>query len=223
MASTPTLTPARRAVATALLFLGSAFLAGVSPGPAGVTYRTFGITEGILALLFTYIFTLRRAWIRTPGPLGWLAVGYGTIASAQLLDLLLPPPGVVEWLVVTGLALSAWAALAGRSRKRLMASLASLALLLALLKFSVIPFVWERAGPAAGEAWGLGNLAESVRRLFVDYEPVEPVGQLVGFAAIACWTIATRLLWEDGSETARPREQGVQLVQTDPSSAGDGL
>lgn len=200
MASPLPLTPARRAVAAALLFLASAFLAGVSPGPTGVTYRTFGITEGVLALLFTYILSLRHAWIRSPGITGWLAVGYGTVASAQILELLLPPPGVVEWMVVTGLALSAWAALAGRSRKRLMASMASLAVLLALLKFSVIPFVWERAGPGPGEAWGLGNMAESFRRLFVDYEPIQPIGQILGFVAIACWALATRLLWEAGAE-----------------------
>lgn len=191
----PALTPERRAVAAALLFLGSAALAGIHLAEAGVRYRTFGVVEGVFALLLTYVLLLRGAWVRPPGALGWLPVLYGTVAGAQLLELLLPPPGVIEWVVVFVLALTAWAALSAGTRTRLMASLATLALLLALLRFSVIPVLWERAGPAPGAALGLGDLAESARRLFADYEPMRPAGELVGFAALALWALATRLLW----------------------------
>lgn len=196
MAAAAPLTPARRAVAAALLFLAAGALAGVTLRTEGVEYRTFGLTEGLFALLLTYILLLQGAWRRPPGVTGWLAVAYGTLAGAQILELLFPPPGVVEWVVVTGLALTAWSALSGGPRERLIASLAGLALLLALLNFSVIPALWERAGPAPGEAFGLGDLAENFRRLFVDYRPVRPAGHLVGFAAIACWAAGTRLLWE---------------------------
>lgn len=197
MATAAALTPARRAVLAALLFLGSAALAGVTPLLDGVEYRTFGMVEGLFALLLTYVFLLRGVWPREPGGLGWVPVAYGTIATAQLLALLLPPPGVLQWMVVTGLAFSAFAAFGARSPTRLLGGLGIAAVLLALLNYSVIPFLWIRSGPGPGEAWGLGNLAEGFRRLFVEYEPLGPAGELVGFAALACWAIATALLRAD--------------------------
>lgn len=191
----PALTPERRAVAAALLFLGSATLAGVHLLDGGARYRTGGVVEGIFALLLTYVLLLRGAWVRPAGALGWVAVVYGTAAHAQLLELLLPPPGVIEWLVVAVLALTAWGALTAGTRVRLVASLASLALLLAVLRFSVIPVLWERVGPAPGEAFGLGNAAESVRVLFAERERFRPVGELLGVVALALWAAGTRLLW----------------------------
>ena len=213
MAAAPTLTPARRATAAALLFLGAAALAGLNPGGAAVDYRVFGLTEGLLALLLCYILLVRDIWIRPAGALGWLAIGYGTLANAQLWELLLPPPGVIEWVIVVVLALGAWGALAGGSRQRLLASLAGLALLLALLKFSVVPMLWERVGPAPGEGFGLGNVAEGFRRFFVA-EPPATGGQLLGFAALCCWVLATYLLrpaaeGTEGGETLRARIQRV--------------
>lgn len=196
MAPPEALTPQRRQVAAALLFLGSAALAGMLPGEGGVDYRTFGVVEGVLALLLTYILLLRRVWLPLAGPLGWVAVGYGALATAQCLELLLPPPGIIEWVVVFALSFTLWGALGGGTRRRVVAVLASLALLLALVKFSVVPVLWERAGPAPGEAFGLGSLAEGVRRLFVDYRPVGPLGELVGFASLALWALGTRLLWD---------------------------
>lgn len=197
MAPGPPLTPPRRAVAAALLWLLAGALAGVAPLAAGgVEYRTFGLTEAIFALLVVYALLERGAWRRTPGPLGWAAVAYGAWATAQLLELLFPPPGLLEWVVVTALALTAWSALGGGTRERLIASLASLALLLALLNFSVVPILWERAGPAPGEAFGFGDLAESARQLVAAYRPMRREGQLLGALAIALWAAGTRLLWD---------------------------
>lgn len=198
-----TLTPDRRAVGAAILFLGSAFLAGVNAGVEGLSYRTFGITEAIIALLLTHVFVRRGVWWSPPGVLRWVALAYGAIATAQLLELLLPRPGILEWLVLTGIAFTAWAVVAAGSRSRLLAGLAALALLLALLKFSIIPVLWDRSGPGPGEAWGLGDLAEGLRRLVVDYEPITPGGQLVGAAAIALWAGATRLLWRQATRRAK--------------------
>jgi hypothetical protein len=194
MAAAAALTPARRAVAAALIFLGSAALAGVVLRAGGVTYRAFGMVEGLFALLLVYLFLLRGVWLRPAGGVGWVAVAYGAAATAQLVALLLPPPGIVQWVVVTGLVFSVWAAFAARTPTRLLASIGAVALLLALLDFSVIPFLWVRAGPGPGQAWGLGNLAEGFRRLFVEYEPLRPGGELVGFAAVVLWVAATRLL-----------------------------
>lgn len=195
MAAAPPLTPPRRALAAALLFLGSGALAGMALRPGGTEYRLFGVTEAVFGLFLTFVLLSRGAWLRPAGALGWVAVGYGSWANAQLLELLLPPPGVLEWVVVSALALTGWAALGGGSRERLVAALATLALLLALLNFSVLPVLWERAGPEPGTALGLGDLAESVRRFVADYRPLRPAGQALGGVAIALWALATRLLW----------------------------
>jgi hypothetical protein len=189
------MTVAQRHVAAALAFLASAAVCGVALVPDGVEYRAFGMVEGVFALLLAYLLVFRRAWDRPETLTGWMAVGYGVLASAQAMELLLPPPGMIEWMVVAGIAVTAWGAFSGGTRRRLVFSLASLALLLALLKFSVIPVLWERMGPAAGTGFGLGDMAEGVRRTFADYRPLRPVGQLVGVAGLALWALGTRLLW----------------------------
>jgi hypothetical protein len=192
------MTHAQRHVAAALVFLASAAVAGVALVPEGVEYRAFGMVEGVFALLLSYLLVFRGAWDPPQGVAGWLAVMYGTVAGAQVLELLLPPPGMIEWMVVAGLAVSSWGAFSGGTRRRLIFSLAALALLLAVLKFSVIPVLWARMGPAAGTAFGLGDAAEAVRRTFADYRPLRPAGQLVGFVALALWALGTRLLWPAG-------------------------
>jgi hypothetical protein len=191
------MTAAQRNVAAALVFLASATVAGIALVPEGVEYRAFGMVEGVFALLFTYLLVFRGAWARPAGVAGWVAVAYGTVASAQALELLLPPPGMIEWMVVAALAVTSWGAFSGGTRRRLVFSLATLALLLAVIKFSVIPVLWVRMGPAAGTAFGLGDAAEAVRRTFADYRPLRPGGQLVGFVALALWAAGTRLLWPD--------------------------
>ena len=196
------MTNAQRHVAAALVFLASAAVAGVALVPGGVEYRAFGMVEGVFALLLSYLLVFRGAWDRPQGVTGWLAVMYGTVAGAQVLELLLPPPGMIEWMVVAGLAVTSWGAFSGGTRRRLVFSLAALALLLAVLKFSVIPVLWARLGPAAGTAFGLGDAAEAVRRTFADYRPLRPAGQLVGFVALALWALGTRLLWPEDETSA---------------------
>lgn len=206
------MTTSQRQVAAALVFLASGAVAGVALVPEGVEYRAFGMVEGVFALLLAYLLVYRGAWERPIGATGWIAVAYGTLASAQALELLLPPPGMIEWMVVAGIAVTAWGAFSGGTRRRLIFSLASLALLLAVLKFSVIPVLWARMGPAAGTAFGLGDAAESVRRTFADYRPLRPIGQMVGFFALALWALGTRLLWP---EAAAGREDDRTLVRDD--------
>ncbi len=201
------MTAAQRHVLAALTFLASATVAGIALVPDGVEYRAFGMVEGVFALLFTYLLVFRGAWARPEDATGWIAVVYATIASAQVLELLLPPPGMIEWMVVAGIAVTAWGAFSGGTRRRLVFSLASLALLLAVLKFSVIPVLWTRMGPAAGTAFGLGDVAEAVRRTFADYRPLRPAGQLVGFAALALWALGTRLLWPPDAVPGVPADE----------------
>jgi len=195
MAPALTWTPARRAVAASLLFLAAGVLAGVTPLEHGVEYHLFGIVEGLFALLLAYLLVLRGAWAAPVGLVGWVAVAYGTVATAQVLEFLFPPPGLVQWVVVAGMAITAWSVFSAGTPRRLVASLASLAVILALVRYSVIPVLWTRIGPAQGTAFGLGDLAEGARRLFADWQPTRPAGELLGFAAVCLWALATRLVW----------------------------
>lgn len=197
-----TWTAAQRAVAASLLFLVSAVLAGVVLVEHGVEYHLFGIVEGLFALLLGYLLVLRGAWPSPSGVCGWIVVVYGTVATAQVLEFLFPPPGLVQWVVVAGVAITAWSVFSAGTPRRLVASLASLAVVLALVRYSVIPVLWTHLGPAQGTALGLGNLAEGARRVFADWHPVRPAGELVGFVAVCCWALATRLVWSPtrGSE-----------------------
>lgn len=188
------MTAAQRAVAAALLFLGAAAVAGIAPVETGVQYRTFGIVEGVFALLLTYVLLQRRAWMSPAGVTGWAAVIYGTLATAQIAEFLFPPPGVVEWVVVATLALSGWGALSRGPRRRIVFGLATLSLLMALLRYSVIPVMWG-VGPQPGDLLGVGDMAQGARRVMADYQPIRPAGQLLGFAAMAMWALATRLIW----------------------------
>lgn len=194
----------RRAVAAALLFLLAAVLAGVVPVEHGVEYHVFGIVEGLFALLLAYLLVLRGAWAQPAGVTGWAAVVYGVLATAQVLEFLFPPPGLVQWVVVAGMAITAWSVFSGGTPRRLVASLASLAVILALVRYSVIPMLWTRIGPAEGTAFGLGDLAEGARRIFADWRPVRPAGELLGFAAVCCWALATRLVWSPTPLAAQP-------------------
>jgi hypothetical protein len=188
-------TAAQRAVAAALLFLAAAALAGVAPTDTGIQYRTFGIVEGVFSLLLTYVLLQRRAWTSPAGIPAWAAVVYGTVASAQIAEFLFPPPGVVEWVVVATLALSGWGALSRGPRRRIVFGLATLALLMALLRYSVIPVMWGVGPQPGGDLLGVGDLAQGARRVIADHQPVHASAQLFGFAAMACWALATRLIW----------------------------
>ena len=202
MAAALTWTPARRAVAASLLFLAAGVLAGVTPQEHGVEYHLFGIVEGLFALLLAYLLVLRGAWAAPAGVVGWIAVAYGTVATAQVLEFLFPPPGLVQWVVVTGVAITAWSVFSAGSPRRLVASLASLAVVLALVRYSVIPVLWAHLGPAQGTALGLGNIAEGARRVFADWHPVRPASELIGFVAVCCWALATRLVWAPRPEVS---------------------
>jgi hypothetical protein len=201
------MTPAQRSVAAAVLFAFAAGVAGVAPGADGVRYGVFGAVEGTLALLLVYALCASEIWPRARTPLEWVAVAYGGVATAQLLEFLLPPPGVVEWVVVIGLLFSAGGLFGGGSRRRIVHSLAALAVLLALLRYSVIPFLWT-LGPERGAALGLGSLAESVRTSLAQPRPSGAAAQLLGVVAAALWALATRILWPPAAPAGPPGEAG---------------
>jgi hypothetical protein len=216
---------ARRSVAAALLFLLSAALAGIAPRVAATEYRVFGIAEAVLALYLAWLLSDRRVWPRPRGITGWIAVVYGTVATAHVLHLLLPPPGALQWMVAPAVAVLAIAASALRTRRRIVSVLAAAAFLLAVLDYSVVPHLWRSLGPAAGTAFGLGDAAEAGRRLLVDYQPLRPGGELPGALAIAAWTLATAIAWprrRRRTQAAARDDETVPMLVAAPSEVGRG-
>lgn len=185
---------ARRALGAALLFLAAAVLAGVTLYVDGVGYRLLGVPAGVLAIFLAWVLRARGAWAGAGWPAA-LALAYGTAATAQLLAMLLPPPGVLEWVATTALALFALSLASVPSRERLVALLGAAAAVLAVLRFSVVPVLWARLGGGSSAPFGLGAVAEGFRRAIVDERPLRPGAQLVALLALACWVLATRLLW----------------------------
>ncbi len=69
------------------------------------------------------------------------------------------------------------------------------ALALAALKYSVLPFVWSRTELPATPILDLRALAEAVKGLVVVYVPSRPVTQALALAAIVAWVLATWFQW----------------------------
>lgn len=183
------------ACGVASLFLASFFFAGLWVGPLGVDYRLFGLVEGIAALLILYVFLGTHILSWPKGFWGALVLIYSAAATAQLVALLLPPPGALQWLVLGILLYFAWNAGFGAHRTRVLLALGLVALALAALKFSVLPFIWSRAELPATPLVDLRALGEGIKGLVVVYVPSRPVSQLFAFTAILAWVLGLWLQW----------------------------
>ncbi len=214
------MTPAQRAVAAAHVFLASAALAGLTLQPRAVEWRTAGMVASVLALLLAYLLVRRRAWPSPAGVPGWAAVAYGTAATAQLLHLLLPPPGLFQTMLVAALGLAAWGALGRGTRHRLVVSLAALAAFLAAVRFSLLPAMWTAVDPT-GAPLGMEGLAERARGAVAEPLLLAPGGELPGVAALALWALATWLVWPEAVVGERKRP-GTALARVPVEEAQEG-
>lgn len=188
------LTPAL-AAGVATLFALSFFFGGLWLGREGVEYHVFGLVEGVAALLILYVFLNTRVLGWPQGFWGGVVLVYAAGATAQLVALLLPPPGALQWIVLGVLLYFAWNAGYGAHRTRIMLALGLVALGLAALKYSVLPFVWSRTELPATPLLDLRALGEAVKGLVVAYVPSQPLGQAFAFAALLAWVLAIWLQW----------------------------
>ncbi len=201
---------AGRAVMVGSVFLWSAVLAGVRIDGPGLGYRAFGLVEGLIALLLLVSLVRSGALPRPHGPWPTVALVYGGAATAQLVAPLLPPPGVLEWVVIAGLLAFVWGAAYGLHRSRLCLALGITAGARAALKFSVLPFVWSRTQLPETPVIDLRDLGEGLKGLFIDYTPTAPGTQAVVLAAILLWGLAVWLAWP-------PEDEGVWVRRLPPS------
>ena len=183
------------AAGVSLLFLLAFAMGGIWVGPAGVEYRLFGLLDGLAGLMILYVLlnTEVLSWPRDFW--GGMVLIYSGLATAQLVALLLPPPGVLEWFVLAVLIFFAWGAGYGAHRTRIVLGLGLAALALATLTYSVIPFVWSKTQLPQTPIVNLREFGESVKSLLIAYEPSMPISQFVAFAAIVAWGLAVWMQW----------------------------
>jgi hypothetical protein len=177
------------------LFLAAFFFGGLRLGITGVEYRVFGLVDGLAALLVLYVLlnTAALSWPRDRW--GTVVLVYAAAATAQLVSLLLPPPGLLEWLVLAALLYFAWNASYAAHRSRVMLALGGVALALAALKYSVLPFMWAHTNLPQTPILDLREMAEGFKGLLASYVPSRPMTQVFAFAAILAWVFAVWLQW----------------------------
>jgi hypothetical protein len=182
------------------LFILAFFFAGLRVTASGVEYKLFGVVDGLSALLLLYVLlgTGALSWPRDAW--GAVVLVYGAAATAQLVSLLLPPPGVLEWVVVGLLLYAAWNATYAVHRTRVMLTLGLVALALAALKYSVLPFVWVRTELPHTPIIDIRALGEGLKGLVAAYVPSRPVTQALAFVAILAWVLAVWLQWPPAGE-----------------------
>ncbi len=182
------------------LFLLAFFFGGLRVGVTRLEYHIFDLVDGLAALLILYVLlnTAALSWPRDRW--GAIVLVYAAAATAQLVSLLLPPPGVVEWLVLVVLLYFAWNASYSAHRTRVMLALGTVALALAALKYSVLPFIWARTNLPRTPILDLQALAEGVKGLLASYVPSRPITQVFAFIALTAWVLAVWLQWPPETE-----------------------
>ncbi len=183
------------ALLASLLFLSAFFFGGLWLDAVQLDYHIFSLVDGLAALLVVYVLlnTSVLSWPRDVW--GTVVVVYAAVATAQLISMLLPPPGLVQWIVLGLLIYFAWSAVFSVHRTRIVLSLGLVALALAALKYSVLPFVWSVTELPQTPILDLRALSESVRRLFAAYVPSHPMTQVFAFAAILAWVAGIWVGW----------------------------
>lgn len=188
------------AVGVCSLFLVAFFFGGLRLGITRLEYQLFGLVDGLAALLILYVMlnTAALSWPREVW--GAVVLIYAAAATAQLVSLLLPEPGLVEWFVLIVLLYFAWNASYSAHRTRVMLALGTVALALAALKYSVLPFIWARADLPQTPILDLRILAEGIKGLLAVHVPTRPITQVFAFAALIAWVLAVWLQWPPEAE-----------------------
>jgi len=183
-----------------MLFLLAFFFGGLRVGVTRLEYHFLDLVDGLAALLILYVMlnTAALSWPRDRW--GAVVLVYAAGATAQLVSLLLPPPGIVEWLVLIVLLYFAWNASYSAHRSRVMLTLGTVALALAALKYSVLPFIWARTNLPRTPIVDLQALAEGVKGLLATYVPSRPITQVFAFTALLAWVLAVWLQWPPEAE-----------------------
>lgn len=187
-----------RPATTGLVLVGAILLCGLRlPAAAERTlaFEAFGFVEGVLALLVLFLF-LRQGILPTPaGGFDRLLLLYWLAATAVLLRVALPPPGLGYWIGTAILAAVLLGAFGGGDRRRSLFTLGIAVAACGVVRFGVIPFVWRNAAlPDLGPI-ELSGLSDWAKGLVTDYQPVRPGNEILNVLGIALYALAIWRLW----------------------------
>jgi hypothetical protein len=189
----------RRALGVCLLLAAGLLVGGLDlPGHGyeAFRYAPFGITAGLLGILYTFALVSREVVWRPAGWLGTLLVVYWAAATAMLFRVLLPPPGLVQVGLAIVAAVGAGIVVTRRDREGAVLALGTVTVILAVIRFALVPAFWSRSGLPNWGPVQLGASADAVRDFFVAFAPERPASQVLHFLALALWVVALWLQWE---------------------------
>lgn len=202
---------AERPAVTGLLVLSSAVLTGVRLPAAGdrtLAFEAFGFVEGVLALLVLFLFLRQGVLPRPAGALEHALLAYWLFATAVLLRMALPPPGIGYWLGTLLLAFVLLGAFGGGDRRRSLFVLGIAIAVSGAVRFAVIPFLWRNASlPDLGPI-GLTGLSDWAKGLLTDYEPVLRGNEVLNVLGVALYGAALWRSW--------PSEPADVVARLDP-------
>jgi hypothetical protein len=143
---------------------------------------------------------------------GWiepLLVVYWTGATAMMFRLLLPAAGLVQVALVVGAAIAAGIIASRDDRAEALLWLGSVAVVLAVLRFALVPIFEARSGLPDWGPLELGTAANALRDVFVAYAPQRPAVEALHFGALACYALALKAQWNAGGPSGPPKEVTV--------------
>ena len=188
----------RRALATCLWLAAAILLGGFdlpALGYAAFQFAPFGIVAGLLGLL--YVFVLVQRGVIWSG-LGWiepLLLIYWTAATAMMFRVLLPAPGLVQVALVVGAVIAAGIIVSRDDRDEAVLWLGSVAVVLAVLRFALVPVFEVRSGLPDWGPLDLGAAANALRDIFVAYAPQRPAAQALHFGALVSYALGLKVQW----------------------------
>jgi len=185
----------RRALATCLWLAGAVLLGGFdlpAHGYAAFQFAPFGLVAGLLSILYVFVLVHSGVVLRGRRWLAPLLLVYWTAATGMAFRVLLPGPGLVQVALVIGAAIAAAILASREDREEAILWLGIVAVVLAVLRFGVVPFFEARSGLPDWGPIRLGEAADSFRDVFVAYAPQRPAIQVLHFAALASYALALR-------------------------------
>ena len=189
----------RRALAVCLLLAASLLVGGLdlpAHGFDAFRYGMFGVTSGLLGILYAFALASREVLWRPPGWIGTILLLYWAAATAMMFRVLLPPPGLVQVGLAVLAAVGAGIIVSRHDREGAVLTLGIVTVMLAVIRFALVPVFWARSELPNWGPLRIGASADALRDFFVAYAPERPASQALHFLALSLWVAALWLQWE---------------------------
>ncbi|MGH7571249.1 MAG: hypothetical protein ACREMK_05340 [Gemmatimonadota bacterium] len=189
----------RRALVTCLWLAAAVLVGGFDLpllGYAAFQFAPFGIVAGLLGILYVFVLVQKGVIWRGHGWIEPLLLAYWIAATAMMFRVLLPSAGLVQVGLVIGVAVAAAVIVSRQDRDEAVLWLGIVAVILAVLRFAVVPLFEARSGLPDWGPLKFGEAANTFRDVFVAYAPQRPAVQALHFAALASYALALKAQWE---------------------------